>query len=96
MTGNDLENILSRRAVEPPATNLSSRIVEATKPREAGSFSGGIWNDIMTMFVLPKPAYVLSACLIIGLFIGALPEQDHVTATQDLFSFIEVQEDNWL
>lgn len=93
-----LNEILSKRDMPPPATNLASRIAEAAKIRKPGqSLPDIIMQEIAAMIVIPRPAYAIAACLIFGLIIGSQIGTDISLSAQDLFSFADItQEGDWL
>lgn len=98
MSNKDFEDVLLKRSVPPSSSNLASRIIEAAKVKNDVPFYQIIAHEVLSMIVLPRPAYVLATFLFIGLIIGLqiqiIPEAN--TATQNLFSFIEIQGEDWL
>lgn len=92
----ELDRILSKREMVSPASNLSSRIVAAAKSRQNISIWDRFVNEIMEMLLIPRPAYVLAAFLVIGLFIGLGVESDSAASVQDWLSFAEIDEGEWL
>lgn len=93
----DLNTMLNKRSVPPPSSNLASRIMEAARAEHKTPLIQSILRDIADMLILPKPAYALAACLVIGLVLGMQIEfENAATTTQDLFSFVEIEEGDWL
>lgn len=91
-----LDSILSNRKVPEPASNLSSRITTAAQEKPRISIWEKAGREMGELFLIPRPAYVLVACLVIGLFIGLGVESDAQSAMQDWFSFADIDEGEWL
>ena len=92
----DLNKILLKRAMPAPNSNLVSRIAAAATINQKASLVGIIMQEVMGMIVIPRPAYALAVCLIFGLIIGSQIGGDISVATQDWFSFADIEEGDWL
>lgn len=91
-----LNEILGKRVMTPPSTNLAARIIAAAEMRKNTPLIYIIIEEIAAMLVIPKPAYAVGACLVFGVMIGMEYGVDTTMINQDLFSFIEVEEGDWL
>ncbi len=72
MSDEKLERMLRERRVAPPSANLAERIIlkaQAIPQSEALSLGQSI-RRLFTEFHLPKPAYVVTGTLILGLVLG--------------------------
>src|SRR5689334_21308142 len=72
MRDEKLEEMLRTRQVAPPRTDLADRIIlkaQATPQNQALPLGQSI-RRLFTEFHLPKPAYVLTATLALGFFLG--------------------------
>ena len=88
-----LNDILRRREVPPPSSNLAYRITQAARSK---TFTPVSWVDeLFSVFLFPKPAYATAFCLLVGLAIGLYVGSNDAQA-QDWFSFLETQEDEWI
>lgn len=101
-TDNDLDLILARRAAPPPpAQGWEWRIADAafaaarpaTPLSRATGASRRLWDDLGGLFVLPRPAYALAACLVIGIAAGLAAEPVLDLMQQDQGIFIYMEED---
>lgn len=94
----ELEQILRERKIPTAATNLSARIIDAASLPNKKSFLERLLQEVGTMIILPRPAYVLGIALAFGLMIGA---QVDINVTDDLsavdwFAFSDIEEGDWL
>jgi hypothetical protein len=90
----DLDQILQRRFIPSPASNLASRIIEAARePKKKRRFY--LVQEIFQMMEIPRPAYALAVCLVIGLVLGIQIDNAVNISEQDLLSFVEI-DDDWL
>lgn len=99
MSDKNLDKILSNRDVPPVSSNLAARIIAAAAVQRNVPFYQIIIQEVLSMIVLPRPAYALAVCLFFGLIIGLqiqMGGETVETTSQDLFSFLEIQEGDWL
>lgn len=84
-----LESLLQERAFEAPDSRLENRILAAaamvSKRRNAGFTS--LWGALYE-FILPKPAYVLAATLLLGVLVGWQNNTDITNADSASSTFI--------
>ena len=68
----ELEIILSRRAVPPASPDLAERIIAQAlrRPRASNTRVITLWESFCDMFVLPRPAFALAVFLVTGLGFG--------------------------
>ena len=97
-----LNEVLLKREIPQASTNLASRIAMATKSKERGSLVNQILKEMSLMFLFPRPAYVAALCLVFGLVLGLQLQLQLETGdadifiTQDLLSFADIDEGDWL
>lgn len=92
---NDLERLLNKRAMPKAPGNLAHRIVEAAAERKARK-GMNLWEEVMAMFVIPRPAYAFGLTILLGLFVGFGVGGDITTYTGDWDSFLIIDEGGWL
>lgn len=103
----ELDRILSRRAAPPPpAPGWEWRIADAAFSAAPSGARGAVAVRIVAaarcawqgagrgmgaLFVLPRPAYALAACLVIGFSVGlaAEPVLDMMQQDQGMFIYME-------
>ena len=93
---NEFDKILAGRFTPPPSSNLAYRIAQHAKGsiyRKIDSLSFG--EQVLRMFVIPKPAYATAFCLLLGLAIGFYNGGTDAV-TEDWFLFLEMEEGDWL
>lgn len=91
-----LDDLLTTRKVEAPSTNLAYRITALAKEKGAMAVSKMPFHEqLLKMFVVPKPAYMTASCLLFGLAVGLYSNGLDNTA-QDWFLFLEIDEGEWL
>lgn len=93
----DLDDILMHRAVPPTRDGLADRIVLQTLEQSQKPI--GFWAELRmifeTYFLIPKPAYIVAAAILLGAVIGldleslGAPSQ---LSTYEFASLIDVQE----
>lgn len=95
-----LNEILLKREIPQASTNLAARISAAATSKERGSLINQILREMSFMFLFPKPAYVVAICLIFGLALGLQGQLETADVdafmTQDLLSFADIDEGDWL
>lgn len=73
-----LDNLLRSRRVEPASADLAQRIIlKAQSLPQAPNTS--LWDSMRQLFAefhLPKPGYVLTGALVLGIVIGFSTPQD--------------------
>lgn len=62
----DLDQLLAKRRAPEHDPQLALRIMAAARQQRPVSFL----NELMLMFVMPKPGYALAASLLLGLMLG--------------------------
>lgn len=100
MNGDEkLNKMLAERSIPEPSSNLAYRISQLAEERHSG---GARWFDhlslteqILRMFVVPKPIYVTAFCLLLGLAVGFYNGESDVT-TQDWLLFLDMEEGDWI
>ncbi len=97
------EEVMHDRFLPEPSSNLSERIIEASKLHKAQGRSGiDLWmRAFWDAFLLPHPAYVMAAIFAVGLFLGLYSEiAGSLDAGSSLSSLIytaeDVSEGDWL
>ena len=77
-----LDDLLRSRRVEPASPDLAQRIILRAGQRSQ-SKTVPLWQSVRELFGefhLPKPAYVLSSALVLGIVIGfSVPQNDSPT-----------------
>jgi len=99
MSKQNIDQLLSKRGVPPVSSNLASRIIAAAEIQRDVPFYQIVIQEILSMIILPRPAYALAIFLFFGLIIGLQIQISGDTAemsSQELFSFLEIQEGDWL
>lgn len=95
MEHDNLEDILCRRKFEPASDDLAGRIIMMTSrmPQEyRNPILSGLVKAFNESFLVPRPAWALVLCLIIGVFIGAEAEFLNVLTQDDWSSFLYADE----
>jgi|GEM_PF-2939483 len=70
----EIETILRHRHSPATPPDLTARIIaraQALPQQEKGRFFKAAWQEIAEMFLLPRPAYALSAVLVLSLLAGS-------------------------
>jgi hypothetical protein len=95
---NDFDHFLNKRQVPAASSNLSRRIVSAAvEKRNNLPFYYRMMDEIMMMLYVPKPAYAFAFVLVLGIFIGLQMNVDEtLTSSDDLFSFTQIEQEEWL
>ena len=98
MSHKDIDKMLLKREMPKASDDLAARIIAAAAVQKDVPFYQIVIQEILAMMILPRPAYALAVFLFIGLIVGLQVQMDTDTATisQELFSFLEVQEEDWL
>lgn len=95
----DLNKILLNRNIPPQASNLAYRINQMALAGMSGNqelFNNLSFSQvIMRLFLIPRPAYAMAVFLFIGLVIGLYATNANTTS-QEWFSFLDIQEEEWL
>lgn len=99
-----MEEMMNARYVPEMRSNLTERIIQASRHHQAQGESGFVlWlYTFRDAFVLPKPAYVLAMIFVIGLLLGGVSGfMDVSTAsaadyTDLLMTAEDVSEGDWL
>ena len=90
------DRLLKNRFVPNPSTNLSSRIIAAAGRHPDQPIWKITWNELSEMFLIPRPAYAVAACVLLGLALALqVPVEQAVTQT-DYFSFLTFDDGGWL
>ncbi len=96
---NKLDDLLIKRVIPDPSSNLANRInamaEEALIKKRNNVNNLSLSELVLRMFIIPKPAYVTAFCLAFGLTLGLYGVSSDIT-TQDWFSFLSVQQEEWL
>ncbi len=84
-----LEEIMMRRPIPMPSTNLAERIIEASLLHRAQGKRGvHLWfYAFRDVFVLPQPAFVMAVVLLAGVFIGFNIDTSSAAETRDISSY---------
>jgi hypothetical protein len=98
------EEILERRAVPAPRSNLEHRIIEAAlkvkHPSQKEAFNPSAWlAAFMRNFALPTPAVALAVVLVFGVFAGVYVQDAYALQEEDMmFLYVEnsYEVENWL
>lgn len=91
-----LNAILYKRAIPPCDSGLASRIIRAATRKEKTSLIDMIFQEMLTMMIVPRPAYALAVCLFLGLSLGLQIDSEAGMTPQDWFSFTDIEEGEWL
>lgn len=92
----DLDNILMNRQCPEPSLNLSHRIMASAKKATSGAWDSlTLTQTMVRLFIIPKPAYVTACLLCIGVLLGVSMQGSDVS-NQDLFTFLDVEQEEWL
>ncbi len=80
----EIDNILSRRALPEAPHDLAERIIARAlrMPRKEKWSVTDLWTGFADLFVLPKPAFALSVVLLAGFILG-VTGQLQVSAAAD-------------
>lgn len=99
----DLENVMQERYIPAPSSNLAERIIEASLMHQKQGRSGVDlwWRTFWDAFMLPKPAYVMAAIFVLGLFMGLYTDVasaglDQHSAVELVYTAESVIEGDWL
>lgn len=97
---NELNCILRRRAAPPPpAPGWERRIADAAfaAGMNARRVKNGGWkpwlDELRDLFILPRPAYALAVCLLIGIAAGLAAEPVMAMMQQDQGIFLDMEDD---
>lgn len=91
-----MDNILNNRKIPTPSSNLSARIIAAATLRQNTPLWQIILEEVGAMFYIPKPAYAVAFCLVLGIVIGLQSEVEQASLiTTDWFSFINDTDIDW-
>lgn len=92
----ELNRILRARDIPTPSSNLAYRICQLAKENiSAEGYQLSFMAQALTMFVIPKPAYVTAICLLFGLAVGFYSDGSD-TSMQEWLLFLETEEGDWL
>ena len=97
MEQDELDGLMRRRYAPKAPKDLAERIIHAAisgiqdiqAPRN-------IWAEIGMMFALPHPRVVVAMSILIGVVIGFQTGDGLAPLGQDWFSFLDVNEGEWL
>lgn len=91
MDDRELDRILSARIVPVMPSALTARILKRLDEEndEVVAVLLGWFKDF---FIIPQPAVVLTACLVVGLFLGIQAESTIALSNTDWGSYMEVSE----
>jgi hypothetical protein len=92
----NIDDILKRRAVPEPATNLAERIIDAAarrKPKQSAASGFKAWlEEFLDDFALPQPALVMGTVLFAGLMLGVYAGNASAQQQGDDLSVIYIQD----
>jgi hypothetical protein len=94
----DLDVLLAKRYVPEMRSHLAERIIAAAQPRAVREILQGrsIFEVFQELFMIPRPAFALSAILLVGLSVGfsanGLSATYEKATPLDLSAFIEVDD----
>ncbi len=94
----DLDQLLMKRTSPRAPHDLAERIVHRAvrTPQATRPTFGGIMNECLSFFVIPRPALAFGLCLMIGMFSGWATTQ-HADADDDTQTLdMVVIEEDWL
>lgn len=97
MQHDELDTILTRRAVPKARADLAERIIHAAvsqiqeRPR-----LNTFWNELLAMFAVPHPSVAVAAGVLIGIVVGMQAGDGLFVLQQDWSSFLYVNEGGWL
>lgn len=97
---NDLDGLLKNRYVPEPSTNLSKRIIDASRNSAKETRWSVLNKEVRSIFAMPRPALAFASIIILA-FLVMLPALVKQPASdQDLFStqeyFASVMEDDFI
>jgi hypothetical protein len=84
-----LEDIMMRRPIPKPSSNLAERIILASEMhRQQGKRGLNLWaHSFWDSFMLPQPAFVMAVVLLAGVFVGFRIDVSNASEIRDLSSY---------
>jgi hypothetical protein len=94
----EIEILLRERAAVKADSMLAERIVVAARQVEYKTDKSGntLWQEVMHMFVLPRPVLAAACCLFLGIVIGIEMTSFFDASLQDWDGFLRMDEGDWL
>ena len=97
-----LDNILQKRQVPPASSNLTERIIEASKQASPPKgYNPVSWlSALLDGLLIPKPAFAMVVFLILGLYLGFMSSDIAADTQEDdlymIYSTGEFDMGEWL
>lgn len=91
-----IDGMLKNRFVPNPSSNLSARIIAAAARHPERSFWEIFFSEFSDMFIMPRPAFALAACLLLGLALALQVPVEQAIDQTDYFSFLTFDDGGWL
>lgn len=66
----DMNEILRARKNAQAPSNLAERIIDASLKQASAQKTVSLLEELSSMFILPRPALVIAACLVLSLGVG--------------------------
>lgn len=98
----DIDDLLARRAGVMMKPDLTERIIHAAmRTPQSTSGHGGfsvVVTELLSCFILPRPALSLAVCLLIGVTGGWLTNISPSPSyeSDDVFDLVVINEEGWL
>lgn len=92
----NIDRLLKNRFVPNPSTNLSARIIAAAARHPDQPIWKITLNELSDMFLIPRPAYAIAACVFLGLVFALQIPVEQSAAQTDYFSFLTFDNGGWL
>jgi len=92
----NIDGLLHERFVPSPSHNLAQRIIAASAQNPKRSFLSILMTELSEMFVIPRPAYAIAGCVLLGLVMGLQMPVDIAASDTNYFSFLTIDEEGWL
>lgn len=94
--------LLMRHAPQTP-DDLADRIIHRavrTPQRTSRAFASGLFQEMAGLFIVPRPAFAMAVCLVIGVGGGwmttALPDTTTQTSAETASFDVIVMEEDWI
>lgn len=96
----NIDHLLKVRLIEEPATNLADRIIhQASLNSSNDTVAISYWERFKELFIVNYPAFASVACLVIGLYVGILTENEVSGSLDNInewLSFTSLDEEGYL
>ena len=96
----NIDRLLKARFIDEPAVNLADRIIHQASLNTPNSVvTAPYWARFKELFIVNYPAFASVACLVIGLYVGILTENEVSGSLDNInewLSFTSLDEEGYL